>query len=268
MNDTRTWIASILFLDIISYSKRPVDQQLSIKVHFNELVSKRISHLDKEDCIRLDTGDGVAICYLGDPEAMYSIAHQLRDDFASMQINADDQYEVKLGLNMGAIKIVEGINNERNCVGVGINDAERVMSFAGPNQLLVSKLYFDTITSLSAEYASLFNHLGGRSDKHNKIHEVYELISESGNAPGTRSSTENTSMPASQNALDPKAVEHITAEFIKYVGSSKSENITGSAISSSNSVADFCSALTNAIDSEDDRYEFKTFTKYYGYSGF
>ena len=151
---------------------------------------------------------------MGDPEKMYSIARKLRDDFATMQASPNDLFEVKLGLNMGAIKMLEGINNKRNCVDVVINDAERVMSFAGPNQLLVSKLYFDTITSLSAEYSSIFNRLSNCSDKHNEIHEVYELVGD-----------------------------------------------IGSAISSALSLADFCSTITDAIDSKDDRYEFKTFTR-------
>jgi len=73
MNENRTWIASTLFLDIVGYSKRSVDEQLKIKVHFNSQVADRITQLKHEDCIRLDTDNGAAICYLGDPEKMYPI---------------------------------------------------------------------------------------------------------------------------------------------------------------------------------------------------
>jgi len=272
MNDTRTWMASVLFLDIIGYSKVPVNQQLDIKVHFNELVTKQIGSLDPNDCIRLDTGDGVAICYLGDPEKMYAIACYLRDAFVSMKNGAGQQYEVRQGLNLGAVKVVVGINNERNCVGVGINDAERIMSFAAPNQLLVSKSYFDVVNSLSAEYSSQLKHIGTRSDKHDKQHEVYELSVElvrvTSSEPANDTSSHQITSSSDGNALDAKTLEHLQKEYAKYVGARQAETILNQSVSQSGSLVDLCKTLTSHLESEDDRYHFEKFTSYYGYSGF
>ncbi len=63
MMDSRTWLASVLFLDIVGYTKVPVDQQLAIKLHFTSIVSPQLEDFEAEECLQLDTGDGCAICH-------------------------------------------------------------------------------------------------------------------------------------------------------------------------------------------------------------
>ena len=95
MSDSRTWLVSVLFLDIVGYSKVPVDQQLTIKLHFTDAVSRSLDSLNKQDCIQLDTGDGCAICYLGDPEKLFPIAIHLQGIFAGQQfMQADMNFSI------------------------------------------------------------------------------------------------------------------------------------------------------------------------------
>jgi hypothetical protein len=67
------------------------------------------------------------------------------------------------------------INGQDNLIGDGINLAQRVMSFAEPGQLMVSRSYYDVISCLSQEYAQLFHYQGLRSDKHIREHAVYSV---------------------------------------------------------------------------------------------
>jgi class 3 adenylate cyclase len=268
MSENRTWMATVLFLDIVGYSKVSVNQELNVKIHFNNLVSKELSHIDANDCIRIDTGDGVAICYLGDPESVYPLACRLRDVFVALESDDEFNYQVRLGLNLGPIKIVEGINGERNCVGVGINDAQRIMSFAAPNQLLISKSYFDMVNSLSDEYSNQLKSAGTHADKHDKQHEVYELAVELVRAPHSSTTDSSTTTEPVENKFDSKAMEHLKSEYAKYVGSSKADEVINSSAASASSLADLCTLLTNELSSDDDRYHFRDFTKYYGFSGY
>jgi len=268
MSENRTWMATVLFLDIVGYSKISVNQELDIKVHFNELVSKELSSINTNDSIRIDTGDGVAICYLGDPESIYPIACRLRDVFIALENDEKFNYQVRLGLNLGPIKIVEGINGERNCVGVGINDAQRIMNFAAPNQLLVSKSYFEMVNSLSEEYSSQLRNAGTHSDKHDKKHEVYELAVELVRTPHITENDTNSTLQSVDNEFDNKSMKHIKSEYAKYVGNSKAADTISACVTKASSLADLCTLLTNELSSEDDRYDFKKFTKYYGYSGY
>ncbi|MBX3666691.1 MAG: PEGA domain-containing protein, partial [Burkholderiales bacterium] len=52
---------------------------------------------------------------------------------------------------------------------------QRIMSFAGINQVFVSRSYYEVVSALSADYAHLFAFEGSRTDKHVREHEVYAL---------------------------------------------------------------------------------------------
>jgi hypothetical protein len=69
-----------------------------------------------------------------------------------------------------------------NALGDGINVAQRVMSFAAPNQVLVSQSYFEVVSRMSDDYKGLFRYDSVRKDKHIREHVVYEL---SPAGPGT-----------------------------------------------------------------------------------
>ena len=255
MTDNRTWLVSVLFLDIVGYSKVPVDEQVSIKLNFTDIVANSLDSLNKQDCIRLDTGNGCAICYLGDPEKLFQIGINLKCIFFEKHVTKTDYYQVRLGLNLGPVKVVEGVNDDRNCLGAGINDAQRVMDFADSNQLLVSKTYFDVINNMSASYASQLINLGTRADKHNKAHEVYQH----------NESLENTRLRSAPNAsgfqIDNDVEQRITREYAKFVGSNEAQSV----MDKTSSTAMLCETLSKSL-SADDRYHFEEFKRYYGYS--
>ena len=256
MNDSRTWLSSVLFLDIVGYSKVPVDQQMSIKLHFTELVAEQVDSLGTSECIELDTGDGCAICYMGDPEKLYPVATRLREQFASLAESDKMRYAVRMGLNLGPVKIVEGISGEKNCVGAGINDAQRIMDFAGENQLLVSKSYFDIVSNMSSTYSEQLVSAGARADKHDKIHEVYELAS-------LRSDVATPSVAAESIHLDAVVRQRLIDGYAKYVGRAEAETRLAQTVKLADSSADVCDRLASQLN-EDDRYHFNEFVEYYG----
>jgi len=174
--NNRTWLCTVLFMDIVGYSKLSVDQQMMVKQHFSTLVSDSLRILPVEDCIKLDTGDGLAMCYLGAPEDVLYVAVGLRDAFVDVNAICGTCYTVRMGINLGPVKILEDINGQRNTVGDGINSAQRIMSFARPNQLLVSRAYYDVISCLSDENPKMFAYLGVHNDKHVRKYDVYEVL--------------------------------------------------------------------------------------------
>lgn len=176
MRSNRTWLSSVLFLDIVGYSKHSNNNQILIKSHFNKTISESINCLNEEDSIKLDTGDGIAICYLGDPEDILYLSIGLRNAFMNTIDNCEIEYSVRSGINLGPVKIVEDINGQRNTIGDAVNVAQRVMDFAKPGQLLVSRSYFDVVNAISENYDSMFNYVGIREDKHIRKHVVYEVL--------------------------------------------------------------------------------------------
>ena len=61
----RTFVCSVLFLDIVEYAKRSVAEQMTLKQRFNALLGQVLLNVAVNDRIVLDTGDGAAISFLG-----------------------------------------------------------------------------------------------------------------------------------------------------------------------------------------------------------
>jgi class 3 adenylate cyclase len=74
----RTFIATVVFIDIVGYSERLVTQQVELKTRLNGLVADVLQNVAASDRMMLDTGDGAAICFLGDPEDALFAASNLR----------------------------------------------------------------------------------------------------------------------------------------------------------------------------------------------
>lgn len=163
----RTLVCSVLFLDIAAYSKQSVVDQTRLKQSFNAVLSKALDAVAARDRVILDTGDGAAIAFLGDPADALFVALSIRDG---------TNLPVRMGVNLGPVRLVRDINGQTNMIGDGINVAQRVMSFSEPGQLLVSRSFFEVVSRLSDDYAKLFNHEGLRADKHVREHEVYSVV--------------------------------------------------------------------------------------------
>jgi class 3 adenylate cyclase len=172
----RTFIGSVLFIDIVGYSLRTVPDQLAMKELFNQLLSDAVQNVAPSDRIMVDTGDGAGIAFLGDPEDALFTALSLRDAIDHGRTAAvGEPGFVRMGINLGPLKIVRDINGHTNMIGDGVNDAQRVMSFAEPGQVMVSHSYLDIISRFSRDYQQLFIYEGTRQDKHVREHEVYRF---------------------------------------------------------------------------------------------
>src|SRR6266513_5439012 len=174
-SSSRTLVCSVLFLDIVEYSRKPVAEQLQLKQLFNAVLAKALDQVAAADRIILDTGDGAAVTFMGDPEDALFAAMSVRDMASTVP--------VRLGVNLGPVRLVKDLNDQVNIIGDGINVAQRVMSFSRPGQLLVSRSFYEVVSCLSRDYKALFRHEGQRTDKHVREHEVYAVV---GGTPAAR----------------------------------------------------------------------------------
>jgi hypothetical protein len=175
LRPNRTFICSVIFLDIAEYSKKSVEEQITLKTRFNTLIAETLTDIPVNDRIILDTGDGAAIGFLGDPEDALFVAMNIRDALNNEQATAMPDLHVRMGINLGPVKLIKDINNQLNLIGDGINIAQRIMSFADNGQLLVSRSYYDIVSCLSQEYAQLFQYKGVKADKHIRDHYLYSV---------------------------------------------------------------------------------------------
>jgi hypothetical protein len=191
----KTIICSVFFLDIVEYSKKSVSGQISLKERFNAFLSIAIRDVPVNDRIILDTGDGAAISFLGDISDALHAALSMRSSLLNEGVRMEPPLLVRMGVNLGPVRLVKDINGQPNIVGDGINVAQRVMGFSDPGQILVSRSYYDAVSRLSQEYAGMFHYQGSRTDKHVREHEVYAI-----GYPGDFTSTQRSLSKQSRQA--------------------------------------------------------------------
>jgi len=165
-----TRVCSVLFIDIVGYSKTTVAEQMVMKRECNELVTDALGQVSESDRVILDTGDGAAVTFLGAPENALFVALRARDGAGWLAL--------RLGVHLGPVRLVHDLNGQVNVVGDGINVAQRVMSFCEQGQLLVSRSFYEVACRLATDYENLFTHMGEHRDKHDRAHEVYTIAAD------------------------------------------------------------------------------------------
>jgi serine/threonine protein kinase len=219
----RNLLCTIMFLDLVGYSVRSVDDQVALKKLFNELIAKALKGIPDDTRIAIDTGDGAAICFMGDPEEALNSAMLLRD-LLGQRYGA--VLSVRIGLHMGPVRVIADINDRVNVVGDGINVAQRIMDFAQANQVLVSRSYYDVISRITDDTADLFQYLGQYEDKHGRLHEVYsvaQVVRGAGHTGTTRREGPSTGYTQTQpmktvKPLEPDDVREVEMDLARSIG--------------------------------------------------
>src|SRR5580692_10083258 len=172
----RTWLCSVLFMDIVNYSSQSVELQIKWKDRFNGYLANAIKDVPEDERVILDTGDGAAACFLGAPEVAMFTALELWHSLLLDERTQQPPFRVRIGINLGPVKLVKDINGALNAIGDGMNAGQRIMSFAAENQILVSQSFFEVVSRLSDDYKDLFKLKGVETDKHVREHTVYKLL--------------------------------------------------------------------------------------------
>ncbi|MEJ7932023.1 protein kinase [Ramlibacter sp. AN1015] len=169
----RNLLCTMLFIDLVGYSTRPVDEQVAAKEALNRLLALALRGMDEADRLGIDTGDGAVICFVGDPEEMLHAALMLARMLPQF---TQPRLEARVGLHLGLVRVVHDLNGRLNVVGDGINAAQRIMDFANPNQVLVSTAYHEVICCVCDAAVPLFQFVGPFRDKHGRVHEVHAIV--------------------------------------------------------------------------------------------
>jgi tetratricopeptide (TPR) repeat protein/class 3 adenylate cyclase len=173
-------MAHVLFMDIVAYSRLPMDQQQQVLLHLQEAVreTKEYSRAQSSDqLIRLPTGDGMALVFFGDVEAPVRCALELHHILRRWP-----EIHLRMGIHTGPVYRVEDINAARNVAGGGINIAQRVMDCGDAGHILVSKTVADVLDQVSTWKTAALCDLGEVEVKHGVRVHLYNLCSqEAGN---------------------------------------------------------------------------------------
>jgi eukaryotic-like serine/threonine-protein kinase len=172
-------IAHVLFMDIVAYSRLPMDEQQRVINELQEAVraTAEFTRAQAEDqLIRLPTGDGMALVFFRDPEAPVRCALEVTKILRSYP-----EIKLRIGIHSGPVYRIADINANRNVAGGGINIAQRVMDCGDSGHILVSEVVADVLQQLSS-WNSRLQDLGEAEVKHGvRVHLFNLHTAEAGN---------------------------------------------------------------------------------------
>jgi serine/threonine protein kinase len=207
-------VCTVLFLDIVAYSKASVSEQYELKNRFNHLIAANLSPDREAERITLDTGDGAAICFMGDPEEVLAIALRIRRGFTP-----EDRLKVRMGLHIGPVRVLNDLNGRGNVIGDGINSAQRVMSFSNEHSLLVSRAFYDVVSCLAENGEAAFRYIGAEQDKHGRSHELYEVLLDDGQSRLFQQQRRNADpLSRVREEIDPGQLATIEHDLAQHMG--------------------------------------------------
>lgn len=195
----KTVVASTVFIDIVGYTRLMIEQQIAIKTQLNRIIADAIGRIAESERVIVDTGDGAALCFLGDPEDALFVATAVTD--ATRKQGGETAPRLRTGIHLGPIKVVVDLNGHPNVLGDGINFAQRVMSFAEEHEILVSRPYYEVISRLNVGNEKLFQYVGVKHDKHIQEHQIYAV------SPQPLGAAENVAPGPAHESQSPSTTE-------------------------------------------------------------
>jgi hypothetical protein len=126
----------------------------------------------------LPTGDGVCVALLNvtSPSVHLQVALDIlrRLDEQNRSAVAADTLSLRVGVNGGTDHLIDDINGRRNLAGSAINLAQRIMSMADPNQVMVGRPVYDDLVG-NEEFAEWFREYDAVV-KHSRRHTIYQVV--------------------------------------------------------------------------------------------
>jgi len=165
-------IVHVFFIDIVGYSKLPVDKQTSTLQLLQDTVLQTREFtlaIENKRLIAIPTGDGMALAFFGDPLAPARCAMEV-----SHRIRNSSDLTLRMGLHSGPTYVTRDINGHENLAGDGINIAQRVMDCGDAEHILLSKRVAEDLSCLSG-WSQYLSDLGEVEVKHGKRIHIFNF---------------------------------------------------------------------------------------------
>jgi TolB-like protein/tetratricopeptide (TPR) repeat protein len=156
-------IGNVLFMDIVGYSTRLINEQRALRDTLNQVVrsTDQFRHADAAGTlIKSPTGDGMALVFHRSPEEPVKCALEI-----SRALKAHPNLPLRMGVHSGPVSAVVDVNDTTSVAGAGINMAQRVMDCGDAGHILVSKHVADDLEQY-ADWQPYLHDLGACEVKH------------------------------------------------------------------------------------------------------
>jgi TolB-like protein/class 3 adenylate cyclase/Tfp pilus assembly protein PilF len=165
-------IAHVLFIDVVGYSARLINEQAAVVAELNRVV-RETAHFRAAEAagrlIRIPTGDGMALVFSNTPEAPVQCALEI-----CQSLRRHPDIHVRMGIHSGPVDTVPDVNDRPSVAGSGINIAQRIMDCADAGHILLSKRVAEDLSHY-AHWQPRLHDLGEIEMKHGAVVSVVNL---------------------------------------------------------------------------------------------
>src|SRR5438477_6169816 len=168
-------IAHVLFMDIVGYSKRLINEQRALRETLNQIVrnTEQFRNADATGAlIKSPTGDGMALVFRRSPEEPVECALDI-----SRSLKTHPNLPLRMGVHSGPVSGVIDVNDQTSVAGAGINVAQRVMDCGDAGHILLSKHVAEDLEQYAHWQPHLHN-LGEGEVKHGARVSLVNLYTE------------------------------------------------------------------------------------------
>jgi len=165
-------VAHVLFMDVVGYSKLPIEEQVAITNELRQTVAATPEYrlgTEQKTLICMPTGDGMALAFFSGPEPPVNCAIRIANS-----LKDHPRIKLRMGVNSGPVYRIPDIKGEPNVAGGGVNFAQRVMDCGDEGHILLSASIADVLRQ-HGHWAPLIHPLGIAEVKHGEHVSVFNL---------------------------------------------------------------------------------------------
>jgi class 3 adenylate cyclase len=157
--------ASVAFLKIHDFGRRPVVEQARLRAQLEAVVAVALPELKENARIVLDAADGIALVVLDDPRAVLALAGRT---LAAGAVGLP----LSIGINHGPVKH-SGKGKGEGLLGDGIAVAAAIAELAGPQKLLLTRDFRQALEDAAPGAEAALAVAGTHTDASLRAHELY-----------------------------------------------------------------------------------------------
>jgi len=173
-------IGHVLFMDIVDYSTRLIDEQRALRDTLKEIVrgTNQFKAADAANTlIKSPTGDGMALVFHRSPEEPVNCALEI-----SQALKTHPNLPLRMGVHSGPVTAITDVNDTTSVAGAGINMAQRVMDCGDAGHILLSRHVAEDLEQY-AHWKPHLHDVGECEVKHGvRVHLVNLYTDELGNS--------------------------------------------------------------------------------------
>jgi hypothetical protein len=158
--------ASVAFLKIHDFGRRPVVEQARLRAQLEAVVAVTLPALEESGRVVLDAADGIALVVLGDARGTLRIAERtLAAGVAGLPL--------AIGITHGAVR-QSGNGSAEGLLGDGIAVAAAIAELAGPQKLLLTREFRQALADAAPGAEAAVAAAGTHTDASLRAHELYK----------------------------------------------------------------------------------------------